>query len=41
MRKFGVRFSVHHPRAEAVKLKMIAVKDMNDWRRVLDEDYVH
>ncbi len=41
MRKFGVRFSVHHPRSEAVKLKMIAVKDMNDWRRVLDEDYAH
>ncbi|MBS0190059.1 MAG: tRNA-dihydrouridine synthase family protein [Phycisphaerales bacterium] len=39
MRKFGVRFSAHHPRAEAVRLKMIAVKDMSDWNRVLCEDY--
>ncbi len=39
MRKFGVRFSVHHPRSEAVKLKMIAVKDMNDWTNVLASDY--
>ncbi|HEX8877590.1 MAG TPA: tRNA-dihydrouridine synthase family protein [Phycisphaerales bacterium] len=39
MRKFGVRFSVHHPRADAVRIKMIAVKDMGDWRKVLAEDY--
>jgi tRNA-dihydrouridine synthase len=39
MRKFGVRFSVHHPRAEAVRLKMIAVKDMSDWDLILTDDY--
>ncbi len=39
MRKFGVRFSTHHPRAEEVRLRMIAVKDMSDWRRVLDDFY--
>lgn len=39
MRKFGVRFSAHHPNAEAVRLKMIAVKDMNDWRMVLERHY--
>lgn len=39
MRKFGVRFSAHHPGAEAVRLKMIAVKDMADWNRVLDAHY--
>jgi len=39
MRKFGVRFSVHHPDANSVRLKMIAVKDMTDWRNVLEEHY--
>ncbi|MGH7243149.1 MAG: tRNA dihydrouridine synthase [Phycisphaerales bacterium] len=39
MRKFGVRFSAHHPQAEPVRLKMIAVKDMSDWRSVLEQHY--
>lgn len=39
MRKFGVRFSAHHPKAETVRLQMIAVKDMSDWREVLERHY--
>lgn len=39
MRKFGIRFAEHHPRSEEVRLRFIAVKGIEDWRRVLDEMY--
>lgn len=39
MRKFGIRFAEHHPRGEDVRLRFIAVKGIDDWRRVLDDWY--
>jgi tRNA-dihydrouridine synthase B len=39
MRKFGIRFAAHHPRAEEVRQRMIAVASIADWRAVLDEFY--
>jgi tRNA-dihydrouridine synthase B len=39
MRKFGIRFAAHHPRAEEVRLRMIAISSLADWRAVLDEFY--
>lgn len=40
MRKFGIKFSRHHPDAEAVAKAFIAVKSLADWQAVLDEWYV-
>jgi tRNA-dihydrouridine synthase len=39
MRKFGVRFSVHHPHAETVRRAFIAVQSLDDWLAVLREHY--
>ncbi|MBI1372811.1 MAG: tRNA-dihydrouridine synthase family protein [Phycisphaera sp.] len=39
MRKFGIKFSVHHPQPDAVKDRFIAVKTLDDWRAVLDAYY--
>jgi len=39
MRKFGIRFAAHHPQAEAVRLRMIAVNSLDDWQAVLGEWY--
>jgi tRNA-dihydrouridine synthase len=39
MRKFGVRFSAHHPDAETVRKRFIAVRSLEEWREVLDEHY--
>jgi len=39
MRKFGIKFSHHHPRGDAVKDAFIRVKNLADWRAVLDEHY--
>ncbi|MCA9272894.1 MAG: tRNA-dihydrouridine synthase family protein [Phycisphaerales bacterium] len=39
MRKFGIRFAQHHPRSEEVRLRMIAVSTLADWRAVLDDLY--
>ena len=39
MRKFGIRFAGHHPRAEEVRLRMIGVNCTADWRAVLEEFY--
>lgn len=39
MRKFGIRFAAHHPRGEDVRRRFIAVSSMEDWTRVLEEDY--
>jgi nifR3 family TIM-barrel protein len=39
MRKFGIKFSQHHPEGGAVKDRFIKVKNLQDWRDVLDEFY--
>ncbi len=39
MRKFGIKFSRHHPTPQAVKDAFIKVKTLSDWRAVLDEHY--
>ena len=39
MRKFGIRFSEHHPRGEEVRRRMVAITGADDWARVLDEFY--
>jgi tRNA-dihydrouridine synthase B len=39
MRKFGIRFAAHHPQAEQVRLRMIAVNSLNDWQGVLNDWY--
>jgi hypothetical protein len=39
MRKFGIKFSRHHPRGGEVARAFIAVKSLDDWRRVLDDFY--
>ena len=35
MRKFGIKFSRHHPAAESVKARFIAVKSLDDWHAAL------
>lgn len=39
MRKFAIRFSAHHPDAETVRRKFIAVQSLEQWRHVLEEHY--
>jgi hypothetical protein len=39
MRKFGIKFSRHHPRGESVKAAFITVKSLDDWRGVLSGYY--
>jgi tRNA-dihydrouridine synthase len=39
MRKFGIRFAAHHPRAEEVRRRMIAVSSLADWSGVLADLY--
>jgi tRNA-dihydrouridine synthase len=39
MRKFGIRFAAHHPRADEVRRRFIAVTSLADWHAVLDEYY--
>jgi nifR3 family TIM-barrel protein len=39
MRKFGIKFSRHHPDAEAVKDAFIRVSCLGDWRAALDAFY--
>ena len=39
MRKFGIRFAVHHPRGEDVRRAFIAVHSLEGWRAVLDAHY--
>ena len=41
MRKFGIKFSRHHPRSEEVAKSFIGVKSVADWRAVLDAFYAH
>jgi tRNA-dihydrouridine synthase len=39
MRKFGIKFSRHHPQADAIKDRFIRVRSLDDWRAVLDDFY--
>lgn len=39
MRKFGIKFSRHHPRPDRVKDEFIRVKSLADWRLVIDTHY--
>ncbi|QDU33453.1 putative tRNA-dihydrouridine synthase [Poriferisphaera corsica] len=39
MRKFGIRFSRHHPEGEQIKAAFIKVKGLDAWQGVLDEFY--
>jgi tRNA-dihydrouridine synthase len=39
MRKFGIRFAAHHPRAEDVRRRFIGVGGVEDWLGVLEEHY--
>jgi tRNA-dihydrouridine synthase len=39
MRKFGIRFAAHHPRAEKVRMRFIGVTSLEGWRGVLEEFY--
>jgi len=39
MRKFGIRFATHHPRAEDVRRRFIAVDGLAAWEAVLAEYY--
>ena len=39
MRKFGIRFAVHHPSPEEVKNQFIQVETMQGWKSVVDEFY--
>lgn len=41
MRKFGIKFSVHHPTPAAVKDAFIKVKSLGDWQQVLDVFYAN
>ncbi len=39
MRKFGIKFSRHHPAAETIKQAFIKVRTLDDWRAVLSDFY--
>lgn len=39
MRKFGIKFSVHHPDPEAVKSRFISVDTCDQWKQVLRDLY--
>ncbi|MFN0011877.1 MAG: tRNA dihydrouridine synthase [Phycisphaerales bacterium] len=39
MRKFGIKFAQHHPRADEVKAAMIGVNRTSDWLAVLTAHY--
>jgi len=39
MRKFGIRFAAHHPRADDVRKRFIGVRSTADWERVLEDLY--
>ena len=39
MRKFGIKFSAHHPEPEAVKAGFTKCRSVADWRGVIDAHY--
>lgn len=41
MRKFGIKFSRHHPRGEQVKAEFIRCKTVADWRAVVERWYAN
>jgi tRNA-dihydrouridine synthase len=41
MRKFGIKFSVHHPTPQLVKLEFIQCKTVEQWREVIERHYPH
>ena len=41
MRKFGIKFSRHHPRNLDVKKEFIKTKTLADWQHVLDTWYAN
>ena len=41
MRKFGIKYSALHPKWKEVREGFARVKNLADWRKVLDQWYVH
>jgi tRNA-dihydrouridine synthase B len=39
MRKFGIKFSAHHPSPEAVKMEFIQCKSVSQWQSVIERFY--
>ena len=39
MRKFGIKFSQHHPQSDEVKNKFIRVQSLGDWQNVISEHF--
>ena len=39
MRKFGIKFSAHHPNGDEVKREFIAARTTVEWMRVIDRWY--
>ena len=39
MRKFGIKFSAHHPQADSVKNEFIRCASIADWRAVINQRY--
>jgi len=39
MRKFGIKFSAHHPQPDVVKNEFVRCQSVADWRAVLDRHY--
>jgi len=39
MRKFGIKFSVHHPEPDRVKQGFVECRTIADWRSVIDRHY--
>jgi len=39
MRKFGIKFSTHHPQSEQVRNEFIRCKSVDDWQSVLERWY--
>ena len=39
MRKFGIRFSRHHPAGDAIRQAFIQCKSLSDWHAVLETHY--
>jgi tRNA-dihydrouridine synthase len=39
MRKFGIRFSTHHPERETVRKAFITAQSTEQWHAVLDRHY--
>lgn len=39
MRKFGIKFSAHHPEPDVVKADFVRCRSIDEWRAVLDAHY--